>query len=359
MNSTLELSELDTNIGRLFMSGIPGTSVDAATEALIRDHCLGGVILFNRNIEGPMQLASLCNDLQDKAMKYHGIPLFIAIDQEGGRVARLKEPFTVFPGNKAIGENNRPAEMAEDFARITAKEMTLVGLNMNLAPVLDLNKGEPERHLAGRILGDDPEKVALLGQTIVKVLQKNGVMAVAKHFPGLGKTSVDPHHHLPTIEIGSKEMEEANLYPFRAAVKGKVAAVMTSHAVYPALEPEAPASLSRIIITDILRKRIGFKGLVITDDLEMGAISKRWGISGGAVAAFEAGADILLICQGQKFVLESMNALRGKLLRNEIPLKRLHQSVERIMKAKAKFLKKTKNISLEVVADYFGLRPKS
>ena len=176
MHSTLNLSELDNMIGRLFVAGIPGPEMDDDTEALIRDHALGGVILFARNIENPVQLASLCNSLQGVAMKHQGIPLFLAIDQEGGRVVRLREPFTLFPGNSAFGNDTKPVAKAVEFGKTTAKEMTLVGLNMNMAPVVDVRRGEPERHLDGRIFSDDPQKVAMLGQYVVKSLQENGVM---------------------------------------------------------------------------------------------------------------------------------------------------------------------------------------
>lgn len=354
MHSTLDLSELDTKIGRLFVIGIPGIQLDENTEAIIRRYCLGGVIFFDRNIENPLQLATLCNDLQDKALKYHGIPLFLAIDQEGGPVTRLKKPFTQFPGNSAIGEDPRPEDRAKEFAHITAREMTLVGLNMDMAPVLDVVRGKPERHLAGRSLGDNPEKVAQLGRSIIKILQEKGVMAVAKHFPGLGMTSVDPHHHLPTIEVDTKEMEKRNLPPFRAAIEEGVSAIMTSHAIYPAIEQDFPATLSQKILRGILRERLGFKGLIITDDLEMGAIEKEWGVAQGAVMSFKAGTDILLICHNQDMVLESIKTLRRGLIRGEIPFLRLQQSVDRIMKAKSRFLKKTKRVSHEDINAYFG-----
>ena len=358
MNSTLDLSELNAKIGRLFMAGMPGTQLDGDTEALVREHCLGGIILFSRNIENPFQLRSLCIDLQKAAMKSTcGVPLFIAVDQEGGRVARLKKPFTAFPGNSAFGRDSRAVYKAAEFARVTAREMTLVGLNMNLAPVVDVRKGKPERHLDGRTFSDNPETVALLGRTVVRVLQQNGVMAVAKHFPGLGKTSVDPHYQLPVIEVDSSEMEEINLPPFRAAIAEGVSGVMTSHAIYPTLDPECPPTLSHKILTGLLRERLGFDGLIITDDLEMGAINEKWGVANGAVASFEAGADILLICQDQGCVLESMKMFREKLLHGEIPLQRLHDSLERIMKAKSRFLKEMRKVSLEDVRAYFGLKP--
>ena len=353
MHSTLNLSELNNMIGRLFMAGIPGPEMDKASEALIRDHALGGIILFARNIEDPVQLASLCNSLQEVAIRYHGIPLFLAIDQEGGRVVRLQEPFTLFPGNSAIGNDARSVAKAVEFGRTTAKEMTLVGLNMNMAPVVDVRRGEPERHLDGRIFSDDPQKVAMLGQCVVKSLQENGVMAVAKHFPGLGRATLDPHHHLPTIGADIGEIETINLPPFKAAIEQGVSAVMTSHAIYPALDPEYPGTLSHKILTKLLREKLGFDGLIITDDLEMGAIKKGWGVANSAVAAFEAGSDLLLICEDQTQVIEGMKILRDHLLRKKIPLKRLHQSVRRVMAAKARFLDKESGISLERVKSYF------
>jgi len=355
VHPTLDLTELDMKVGRLFMAGMPGAQMDPGIEALIRDYCLGGVILFSRNIEGPIQLATLCRDLQETAVKYHGIPLFLAIDQEGGRVSRLKDPFTQFSGNSAIGADPRPVEKAEEFARITAKEMGLVGLNMNLAPVVDVRKGEPERHLEGRTFGDDPQRVGLLGATIVRVLQENGVMAAAKHFPGLGRASLDPHYELPIIEADDTEMEEVNLPPFISAMHEGVSTIMTSHAIYSAMEPCLPATLSKAVLTTLLRDRLGFEGLIITDDLEMGAISKGWGTPEGAGLSFEAGADILLICEDQDRVLEGMDAIKERLLQGKVSFQRLHQSVERIMDAKSRFLDGYKRISLDAVHSYFSL----
>ncbi len=355
MHPTLDLTELDTKVGRLFMAGIPGTQMDPEIEALIRDYSPGGVILFSRNIEDPVQLATLCRDLQETGVRYHGTPLFLAVDQEGGRVSRLKEPFTQFPGNSAMGADPRPVERAVEFARITAREMSLTGLNMDLAPVVDVRKGEPERHLADRTFGDDPQMVGLLGGTIVRVLQENRVMAVAKHFPGLGRTSLDPHFELPTIEASEKEMEEVNLPPFKSAIDQGVSSIMTSHAIYPAMEPGLPATLSKKVLTTRLRDRLGFQGLIITDDLEMGAISKEWGTAEGAALSFEAGADILLICQDQNMVLEGIEAIKERLLQGKVPFHRLHQSVERIMNAKSRFLDGYKEISLDAVHSYFSL----
>ncbi len=355
MNTTLELSELDSKIGQLFMAGIPGPSMDDGTEALIRDYNVGGVILFSRNIEDPLQLARLCLDLQKTAMKYHGLPLLLAVDQEGGRVARLGDPFTRFPGNAVIAMDENPVERAVEFALVTAKEMKMVGLNMNLAPVVDVQRGEAEKHLVGRTFGEDPEMVALLGRTVVRALQENDVMAVAKHFPGLGRTRLDPHFNLPRIEVDGKEIEEINLPPFEAAIEEGVSAIMSSHAIYPALDAERPATLSSAILTDLLRGKLKFNGLIITDDLEMGAIAKQWGVDQGSAAAFEAGADILLICKDQNNILESLSIIRSKLIKGEIPFHRLHESDRKITQARSRVGGYKKDVSMAKVKEYFKL----
>jgi beta-N-acetylhexosaminidase len=231
------------------MVGVPGPALDKETDELIREGHIGGIILFSRNVENPLQLAALCRDLQAAASKRQDPPLFLAVDQEGGRVARLKEPFRSFPGNAAIGMDEEPVKKAIEFATVTSREMGMVGLNMNLAPVVDVQRGEIEKHLAGRSFGEDPEVVAFLGRTVVKHLQKNGIMAVAKHFPGLGRADVDPHFHLPKINIDLEELERVNFPPFAAAIEEGVCGIMTSHAMYPALDPERPATLSPLVVT--------------------------------------------------------------------------------------------------------------
>jgi beta-N-acetylhexosaminidase len=343
----------EREIGQLFMVGMPGPDLDKETDKLIREGHIGGIILFSRNIENPLQLAGLCRDLQSAASGAQDPPLFLAVDQEGGRVARLKEPFRSFPGNAAIGMDEEPVKRAIEFATVTSNEMKIVGLNMNLAPVVDVQRGEIEKHLAGRSFGEDPEAVAFLGRTVVKHLQKNGIMAVAKHFPGLGRADVDPHFHLPKINIDVEELEKINFPPFAAAIEESVCGIMTSHAIYPALDHKRPATLSPTVLTKVLRERMGFRGLTITDDLEMGAIAADRSIAEGALESFQAGADILLICKDQSHARQSLDVLRHAVTKGTISAERLAQSLERIRKMKAKFLGHREEISLAGVREYF------
>ena len=337
------------------MVGMPGPDLDKETDKLIREGHIGGIILFSRNIENPLQLAGLCRDLQSAATEAQDYPLFLAVDQEGGRVARLKAPFRSFPGNVAISMDEEPVKRAIEFATVTSKEMKIVGLNMNLAPVVDVQRGEIEKHLAGRSFGEDPGLVAFLGRKVVKHLQENGIMAVAKHFPGLGRAEVDPHFQLPKINIDLEELERINFPPFAAAIEEGVCGIMTSHAVYPALDPERPATLSPLVLTKVLRERMGFRGLTITDDLEMGAIAADWNVAEGALKSFQAGADVLLICKDQSHTRESLDSMRRALSKGVISMERLAQSLERIRKMKAKFLGHREEISLAGVREYFKI----
>jgi len=355
LNTTLELSELNRTSGSIFMTGMPGTILDDDTEAIIRDYSPAGVILFSRNIENPLQLARLCRDLQAAAMRYHGVPLFISVDQEGGRVARLKPPFTTFPGNEVMGNDENPLERAKEFGYVTAAEMKIVGLNMDLAPVLDVREGEIEEHLRGRTFSDNHRLTSKMGVAVIKTLQVNGIMAVAKHFPGLGRAAKDPHFHLPVIKSDRTYIEKVNLPPFRSAIRAGVSGIMTSHALYPSLDPENPATLSPAVLGDLLRGRMKFRGLIITDDLEMGAITGRHDVALGALNSFQAGADILLICKDQKKLLDSIRLIRNKILSGEVQYNRLDQSISRIARAKKKYLKDLRKISLRKVEKYFEL----
>jgi beta-N-acetylhexosaminidase len=254
-----------------------------------------------------------------------------------------------------MAKDRFPLKRAREFGEVTAREMKMVGLNMNLAPVLDVRQGPAESHLAGRTFGEDPQTAASLGTIIIKTLQKNNIMACGKHFPGLGRADLDPHFQLPKIGLLAEELEAIHLPPFKAAIEADVAAIMTSHAIYPLLDPEQPATVSGNILTELLRKRLCFNGLIITDDLEMGAIVEHGGVAQGALAALQAGSDILLICKDTENVIDSFKLIRAQILRSEVPLNLLIQAAERIQNTKNRFLKKSRKISVARIKRYFKL----
>jgi len=277
--------------GQLLMVGIPGPRLDPVARELVRDLEVGGIILFSRNLETPEQVWELTRDLQREALAATGRPLLLALDQEGGRVQRLKAPFTIIPPARELGAASTP-EQVEALSRQVARELALVGLNLNLAPVLDVARNS-HCPLWDRSYGSDPKWVAAMGVAAIRGFLAGGVMPVAKHFPGLGDTVIDSHEELALAE-SENSSREMDLLPFHRAVAAGVPAIMTAHLLVPRWDSR-PATLSLPILRK-LRRELGFGGVIITDDLEMGAISRRMPVPQGAEQALAAGADLLLIC---------------------------------------------------------------
>jgi beta-N-acetylhexosaminidase len=291
--------------GQLLMVGIPGPRMDAVARELVRDLRVGGVILFARNIESPEQVWELNRDLQRQALASTGRPLLLAVDQEGGRVQRLKAPFTLIPPARELGITRTPEEV-EDLSRQVARELALVGLNVNLAPVLDVPRS-PACPQWDRAFSSDPERAARYGLAAIRGYLAGGVIPVAKHFPGLGDTIADSHEVLP-VALSGDPKREADLVPFQQAVAAKIPMIMTAHLKVPEWEAR-PATLSPAALQDWLRRRLGFDGVIITDDLEMGGISTNLPAPQGAREALAAGADLLLICNNWQAAWETAHLL--------------------------------------------------
>ena len=276
------------------VAGFDGCTVPAELRALAREWGLGGVILFARNVEAPEQVAELAFDLQALA---DDAPLWVSVDQEGGRVARLRAPFTEWPPMAALGRHVDPS-LVRRFAAALADELGAVGITLDFAPVLDVRHAEADPVIGDRALSSDPVEVGRLGRVIVETLQRHGVAACGKHFPGHGDARVDSHVELPVIEHPPEQVREQDLEPFREAIAANVAAVMTAHVLYPALDDTRPATLSGAIVRDMLRGELGHTGLIVTDDLHMGAMTRSRSVERAAVAALQAGCDTLLVCDG-------------------------------------------------------------
>lgn len=340
---------LEEKIGQLLICGFDGLKPSEEIKGLIKDYNIGGVILFSRNIKDPVQAAKLCNSLQEMAKT----PLFICIDQEGGKVNRLPKPFTQFAGNAAIGKSNS-VKLAYAFGEITAKELKAVGINTNFAPVLDVNTNPDNPVINERAFSNNPNSVSRFGLAVIAGLQDNGVIACCKHFPGHGDTSLDSHHQMPVVEHSIERLNEIELLPFKHAAENDVAAIMTAHVLYKGLDEKYPATLSKKTIHDLLRKEMGFKGLVITDDLEMKAISDNYAIGEAAIGALSAGADIILVCKSYERQKEVRDAVLRAVKDNIITEKRIDESIERITAVKKHFLKETK-ADLKKINDIVGI----
>src|SRR4029077_182718 len=287
------------------MVGFLGTSVTPDLTSFIKEDKPGGVILFSRNLESVDQMVDLTNDLQ--ACSPHS-PLLISIDQEGGRVSRLPKGFTIFPPCDLLGRSNS-TELAYAAAATIAKELRAVGVNMNLAPVLDVNSNPDNPVIGDRAFGTTPDVVCELGLATVAGLQDNKVVACGKHFPGHGDTNADSHKELPVVEAPRERLEAVEFPPFRRAATAGIATLMTAHVLYKALDDQLPATLSPNIITHLLREQMGYDGVVLTDDLEMHAIVDHYGPGEAAVRAFLAGCDMLLICKERDREIAAFEAM--------------------------------------------------
>jgi beta-N-acetylhexosaminidase len=322
--------------GQRLMVGFQGQMLDDNLEFMIRDLRVGGLVLFKRNVSDPSQVAELCQAAQACAVDSGNPRLVIAIDQEGGPVARLGPPFTVFPGNRAIGAA-KSEQAAKEFAMITARELKGVGITMNFAPVLDVAPTGLDSVMADRAFGEDPELVASLGRAVIENLQNNGISATAKHFPGIGRTTLDSHADLPYLDVGRQVLDSIDLVPFREAIRSGVEAVMLSHVIYKDLDQQWPASLSSIIAKDLLRETMGFKGITITDDLDMGAIEKHFDIETAVGRISDAEIDIALICHNRAKMERAYHALVKAVGGSAESRRRAAASVQRILSLKQKY----------------------
>jgi beta-N-acetylhexosaminidase len=328
---TLSLEQL---AGQRLMVGFEGRRFNQNLKFLVGGLKVGGIILFSQNAETPDQVKKLCGSVQAYARMIGQPPLIIAIDQEGGQVARLKKPFTQFPGNPAM----KSRKDAIYFAERTAAELSQAGINMNLAPVLDVASKEIDSVVAGRSFGHDPVWVSKLGVTVISHLQRNKIMAIAKHFPGIGRTVFDSHIDLPIFDGDLSELESCDLVPFEAGIRGGVAGIMLSHIIYRKIDPQWPASLSQHVAGKLLRDRMRFSGITMTDDLDMGAINKHYDINTAIRQILQAGIDITLIChKGPNIEIAHKEILQNLKDSPELKTKGI-ESVRRIMDLKGKYL---------------------
>ncbi|HDM79449.1 MAG TPA: beta-N-acetylhexosaminidase [Deltaproteobacteria bacterium] len=332
------------------VSGFPGTQFSHELRFLIKNVQVGGLIFFKHNIVDPFQLAELCAFIQKYALDTLERPLFLAIDHEGGKVQRTTKPFTNIPAATELARAN--PDLIEKYARVAAHELKLVGINMNFAPVADISPSSPHQFLEGRTYGSDPKTVSIHVVALMKNLLNQGIIPTVKHFPGLGEALLDPHETLPIISRDLMDMEQWELIPFHSAIKAGTPSIMTSHALYPKLDEKFPATLSRKILVDLLRKKMNFSGTVISDDLEMGAISKFGDFETIINLAIEAENDFLLLCHDIELVAKLSQILTRDSGKEHI-LKYHHNSLERINKLYGLLDKLAIIPQIEKVKEYF------
>ncbi|MBI4786584.1 MAG: beta-N-acetylhexosaminidase [Chloroflexi bacterium] len=336
------MTTIEEQVGQVMAFGFDGVALTPELKTMIERLHPGGVVLFAHNIVSPQQLAQLDADLQRTARANGSPDLIISIDQEGGRVARLKTEtgFAEFPSARAVGESREPEEQARQIARAMAADLKAAGINMDLAPVLDVNNNPGNTVIGDRSFGADPALVAQCGVAFIEAMQQEGIMAVGKHFPGHGDTAVDSHVALPVVPHDRARLESVEFVPFKAAIAAGVAGIMAAHVAFPAIEREAgrAGTLSKSVMTDLLRDEMGFGGIRLTDSLEMGALATRgYPVDIAAATALAAGADLLLFNCGHEWNYRAHATLVDWVSRGKISPARLAQAVRRVLAVKARF----------------------
>lgn len=327
---------LEHRVGQLLMIGLPAGEVDAETARVLEDIQPGGILLTRRNILASSQVLDLTLSLRSILT----VPPLIAVDQEGGYVDRLKSIYAPMPSGDLL-RAAKDASAAARMGEITAEALRTLGLNMNLAPVLDIAFDDTvENGLTGRYLGDEPAEVVRLSGAYLEGLQRGGVVGVGKHFPGLGAATSDPHSQLPRIERSREELLRHDLVPYLelfTKINARLNAVMLAHAHYPAIDGPAPlpATLSKNIATGLLREEMSFKGLALTDDLEMGAVVSARDPAEAAVMSIEAGADVVMVGSSLEGATRAWEAMAQAAREGRITLQRIGRSFDNIARVKS------------------------
>ncbi|MFJ7753158.1 beta-N-acetylhexosaminidase [Peribacillus muralis] len=335
----LESMTLEEKVGQLMMVGFKGTKASRKINELIEKKHIGGVIYFDRNMKSPKQVARLSNSLQQKAEQSTlSLPLMVAVDQEGGEIIRMKEGVSPLPAQQDLGKHASAEDMYK-VAKLNGTELSSMGININFAPVLDLSKTDK------RSVGEDPEKVYRYGKKTIQGLNDASVTGALKHFPGNGRSEVDPHVDTSSVKANQLDLENSDIYPFKRIISemdDQSFFVMVTHIKYPAYDQQKPASLSKVIIEDLLRGKLNYGGLVITDDLEMGAVNKYFSYEEMGKEAILAGADILLVCHEYAHELEVYEGLLEAVKAGKVPMERIDQSVKRVLTYKLQAMNRTK-----------------
>jgi len=310
--------------GQLFMVGLPGPELDPENREFLREYTPGGVVLFKRNVTSAVQLRRLVADVKTGGA---GVEPLVAIDHEGGRVNRLPRPFTHFPPALTVATGGPAA--ARRVGRAMGVELSAVGIDLDFAPVLDVWTNPRNTVIGDRAFGTTPAAAARNALALARGLGEAGVVSCGKHFPGHGGTAGDSHHVRPRLARSRRELDALDMAPFRRAIAARIPTLMTAHVVYPALDPRRPATLSRPIAHDLLRRRLGFRGVLFSDDLEMHAVSKR-PIERVVVEALQAGCDMLLVCASAELARRGIDAVAKAIDRGRLDADAVAASLSRI-----------------------------
>lgn len=342
-------------IGQHFFIGISGHTLTAAEKEFIIENNIGGICLFGRNVAEPQQVADLCAEIQELHHQMADkVPLFIGIDMEGGRVHRLKAPFTQFPAVRRLGEIDNPT-LTFNFAYRMGLELRAVGINLNFAPCADIFTNPANTVIGDRSFGSDPELVSRHVSAMIRGYLKSDVITCSKHFPGHGNTLLDSHYDLPVEKDATWEsLNSRELEPFKKSVKAKTDMIMSAHIMYPQVDEKWPCTLSHKFLTEKLRGELRYRGLVITDDLGMKAMASHYGVEEIPVRALLAGADLLLYCNEPETPPLAIDAVLDAVVQGTLSRDQLHHSHQRILQFKKERLQNWEPLSHAEIASLVG-----
>lgn len=326
------------SLGQHVLVGISGHSLTESEKTFLTKNNIAGVTLFSRNVQSPQQVLELCREIQSLVpLTASKTPFLIGVDQEGGRVARLREPFTVWPPLRTIGQLDSP-NASFNFTLALGKELKSVGINLDYAPCLDIFTNPQNTVIGDRALSEDAEKVAKHASALVRGFEKAGIIPCGKHFPGHGNTLIDSHEDLPVEHSDRARLEAVEWIPFKKAFKSGLNLVMTAHILFPKIDPDWPATLSEIFLKQILRQDLRFSGVIVTDDMDMKALAKHYDRAQLPVRALSAGADMVLYCNEPDIPPMALDALEKALVDGALSAIDLKASSERIAKLKSDYL---------------------
>lgn len=332
-----EIDFLKNKLGQLLMIGVAGPALTPKEVTFLRRFQPAGVIYFRRNVVSPKQLAALSKRISHQLEKS---PPLIGIDQEGGRVARLGVPFTTFPGNDFLGRyyvRTGKTDLIRAQARAMIRELRTIGVNLNFTPVADVDSRAGNPIIGSRAFSKDPKTVADLVAATVQTYVRERMISCAKHFPGHGHTATDSHKVLPSVRASKATLHKRELIPFQAAIAARVPSLMSAHVMYPALDRKRPATLSARASTELLRDELGFNGVLISDDLEMGAIARHSSLADAAIEAINAGVDLLLVCKSLEQAESVWIGLEAALWKGRISEKRFSEALGRVASLKKRY----------------------
>lgn len=333
--SRIEDLTLEEKIGQLMILGIEGNKFNKEIEEKIINNKPGGLILFSKNIGTTEETKTLIKEIKE-CNERNKIKLFIGVDEEGGRVSRIPKEFTPIPSSDIISKTKTKDEIYE-IGKIQGKRLKYLGVNLNFAPVLDINSNLKNEVIGDRAFGVDKDKVIEKAIPMALGLQNEKVLSVGKHFPGHGGTEEDSHYVKPIMRKAKKELYETDIKPFEAAIQEGIDGIMISHVYYENLDNKMPGTMSKIIINDILREELDFKGIIFSDDMTMGAIKDNYGVLDGAYEFIKSGGDMVLLCHGNDIGTDYIEIVKEGIKKGEITEEEINKKVQRIWQMKDKY----------------------